>query len=292
MLVVMVIVANYFFDQVLVKKEHSKIDKATNEAMNNTAGTHFKKLSFKDDEEVYLTNKDALRMAGFIKKGHGKTWIITSHGYKSNHMQDLSLAAPFLYTSDYNLLMIDHQASGASEGNVYGFGVGDYQALQQWITYLKERYGSDINIFLWGLSMGASTVLYVASSVPSNVKGIIADCGYTSPYEEYKFMLKHYIHIPSWPLMPLFRLVVLLRGHYDIKASVTESISNSLVPIMYITGEDDTFVPPECTKNNYEHTSSLKEIHWFKGAGHAMSYQSNPKEYEKLVYNFINKYDK
>ena len=60
------------------------------------------------------------------------------------------------------------------------------------------------NLYLAGVSMGCATVLMTLSlGMPKNIKGVIADCGFTSPYDIFKHILKIDFHLPLFPIMQI-----------------------------------------------------------------------------------------
>lgn len=77
---------------------------------------------------------------------------------------------------------MDQRAHGDSEGHTITFGVRERMDCLLWCRYAVEHFGTDCEIWLNGVSMGASTVLMASNlPLPPQVKGIIADCPYDSP---------------------------------------------------------------------------------------------------------------
>ncbi len=67
--------------------------------------------------------------------------------------------------------------------------------LLEWINWVNRQPFVGLPIYLFGLSMGAATVLMTAGeALPDNVHGIIADSGYTSPRDEWKYVAEHNLH--------------------------------------------------------------------------------------------------
>ncbi|RYG71153.1 hypothetical protein EU245_14955 [Lentibacillus lipolyticus] len=60
------------------------------------------------------------------------------------------------------------------------------------------------DIILHGKSMGAVTVLMASGEeLPDEVKGIVADSGYSTVKAELAHQLKHLYQLPSFPLWTL-----------------------------------------------------------------------------------------
>ena len=243
-------------------------------------------------EEITIDSYDGLKLHGYFREAESKTnkTIISVHGYHGTAFNTAPIFSHFLVDFNYNILFIDLRSYGKSEGKYTGYGVQDSKDLMSWINYLTDRYNSDIEIALFGISMGGNTVSVLADKVPKEVKCIIDDCGYTSPQEEFKYLLKEQMHVPVFFLF-FANIINKIVCHYGFKdVNSVESLKGSKVPVLFISGDSDTFVPTRMTKENYEACTNTKEIKFFKGVEHARSYFLNKEEYKKLVLDFLAKY--
>ena len=75
------------------------------------------------------------------------------------------------------------------------------------------------------------------------------------------------------------------------EVSCTEALKNCKVPVMFIHGTDDHFVPVEMTYENYKACASEKHLLIVPGAEHGMSYMVEKDKYEKEALHFWQKYD-
>ena len=64
------------------------------------------------------------------------------------------------------------------------------------------------------------------------------------------------------------------------------------VPVLFIHGTDDKFVPVEMTYENYKACKGQKHLLVIPGANHGMSYRVDKAAYENAVLNFWHLYDK
>ena len=143
-------------------------------------------------EELHVMSYDGkLLHATFLPKEHAKGTILLFHGYKSCWQIDFGLVLPYYYdTLGYSLLLVDQRAHGQSQGKYLTFGVRERMDVISWATYMGQKLGPDAPLILGGLSMGATTVLMASCfEFPANVRAIIADCGFTSPYQTAKRVL-------------------------------------------------------------------------------------------------------
>ena len=294
------IIVEVFYNKSLVRpkqnKKKSSVQKDMEDELFNDERRKEFKIAYEDiitsSEEVEILNDKGEKLKGrLLKRNDDHLWVICAHGWMSNKENDLAFSGKCFYDHGYNILMIDHYAHGKSEGKRIGFGINDAPNVLKWINYLNERMNNP-QLILFGVSMGASTLLYLSSyeELPSNVKCIIADCGFTSPYEEFSYLAKCHYHLPLFPTMPFMRIKTKRLNGFDMKTSTYDSVKKSKVPILYICGDKDTFVPLKFTKKNYELTSSEKELLVVKGAIHGSCYMTNKEEYYRYVASFTKKY--
>ena len=205
-----------------------------------------------------------------------KTMVVV-HGFGDNSLT-LGNYIRFFHQAGYNVLAPDNRSHGHSQGKYIGFGWQDRQDLQDWIQQLIRRKGSNVQIGLFGVSMGASTVMYyLGLKVPKQVKTAIADCGYASINGELTYELKRLFNLPSVPLIPTANLYTQALAHYSLYDGETaQTLKHNHIPLFIIHGTKDTFVPTSNAKLNYQNDSGPKKLWLVKGAKHARSYQKNP----------------
>lgn len=219
-----------------------------------------------------------------------KTMVVV-HGFGDNSLT-LGNYIRFFHQAGYNVLAPDNRSHGHSQGKYIGFGWQDRQDLQDWIQQLIRRKGSNVQIGLFGVSMGASTVMYyLGLKVPQQVKTAIADCGYASINGELTYELKRLFNLPSVPLIPTANLYTQALAHYSLyNGETAKTLKHNHIPLFIIHGTKDTFVPTSNAKLNYQNDSGPKKLWLVKGAKHARSYQKNPALYQKRVLTWTAKY--
>ena len=212
---------------------------------------------------------------------------ILFHGYKSSSLLDCSGGTYFAHQLGHNALVVDQRSHGQSEGNVITFGIKERKDCLCWIQYAIEHFGKDIDIILSGLSMGAATVLMATDlKLPENVKGIIADCPYSSPKEIIMKVGKD-MHFPPHLMYPFVWLGARIFGGFNLsESSASKAIKNCKIPILLFHGEADNFVPCEMSKTLQNSGAKDITLELFPGAGHGLSYMIIPDKYEKAVETF------
>ena len=190
----------------------------------------------------------------------------------------------------YNVLLPDQRSHGASGGHTITMGVKERYDCRAWAYWAYKRFGPEVPIFLMGVSMGAATVLLASGlDLPETVRGIIADCGYTSPHDICTKVLKTVV--PSALMGPIYavgRVGTLLYGRFDPDdADCRQAVAKARIPILFIHGEADDFVPCEMSRENFDACASPKRLVTIPGAGHAVSYYVDIPAYEKAVTEFL-----
>lgn len=242
-------------------------------------------------KEVYIEDKKIkLHSYEIVNKKESKIWVIAVHGYTDSGYFMVNAAKQFL-SYGYNVLIPDLRAHGKSEGKYIGMGWLDRLDLLKWIDYLIATYG-DIKIILYGVSMGAATVMMTSGEkLPSNVRMVIEDCGYTSVWDEFAHELKYIFHMPTFPALYNANIITKIRaGYFFKKASCIKQIKKSKIPILFIHGDRDKFVPFYMLDRLYNAATCPKEKLVIKNAGHAEAQWIEPQKYWHAVRKFIKRY--
>lgn len=246
-------------------------------------------------ESVSIQARDGIRLkARYLASATpGKRVLLALHGYTSTGLGNFCTMAKFYQDMGFDCLIVDHRAHGESEGDYVGFGVLDRFDCMAWIRYIMERFGGDVQILLHGVSMGASTALMTLGfpDLPDAVKGVVADCGFTSPYDVFAHVIKRDYHMSPFPMMTISDALCQKKAGYRCKDySTLTALEHNDRPVLFIHGEEDTFVPTWMTEQNYAACKAPKEKLIIKNAGHAAAYYENHEAYEAAVTAFVNRW--
>lgn len=242
-------------------------------------------------EDFYVTSKDGLKLHNYLLRNNSSDkWIIAVHGYTSEGKLMASYARKF-YDMGYNVILPDLRGHGQSEGDYIGMGWDERFDIIDLIENIVDN-NENSQIVLFGVSMGASTVMNVSGEeLPSNVKAIIEDCGYTSAWDEFSYQLKELFGLPAFPMMHTASLLGKIRAGYWLgEASAIEQVKNSKTPMLFIHGDSDTFVPSHMVNELYSAAKVEKEKLIIPGAGHAKSKDVDSELYWSTIFDFINRY--
>lgn len=250
----------------------------------------FCQLSDRPCEDVSIESFDGLTLFGrYYHVRDGAPLDIGFHGYCSSALTDFAGGSELSFSMGHNLLLVDERAHGRSQGRTISFGILERQDVAAWADYAAERFGKDTPIFLYGVSMGAATVLMASNlDLPENVKGIIADCPYSSPKEIIRKVARD-MHLPDRLAWPFVRIGARVYGGFDIdETDACQAVKNSKVPILIIHGESDSFVPCGMSDIASENPAMVSRF-TFPGADHGFSYLVDTPRYRKIVTEFVEK---
>lgn len=242
-----------------------------------------------DSKDYYITSDDGLKLHGrFYEYAPGAPIELMFHGYRGTAERDLSGGVQRCFQLGRSAFLVDQRCSNESDGHVITFGIQEHKDCIRWVHYLIELFGPDVKIILTGISMGASTVLMAAGqSLPENVIGILADCGFNCAKDIIYCVIKN-MGLPPKVCYPFVWLGARVFGHFNLESySAEEAMGHCSVPVIFFHGEADDFVPAWMSKRCFDACSSKKELVLVPGAGHGLSYPVAPERYINALREFF-----
>nr|WP_297169445.1 alpha/beta hydrolase [uncultured Dysgonomonas sp.] len=214
------------------------------------------------------------------------------HGYTDNSIRMLMIGHLYNKEMNYNILLPDLRAHGKSDGEYIQMGWKDRLDILKWIDVSKGIYGDTTNMVIHGISMGAATTMMTSGEdLPENIKCFVEDCGYTSVWDEFKHKLKDEYGLPAFPILPVTSLYTQMKVDWNFKeASSLEQIKKSKLPMFFIHGDKDTYVPTWMVNKLYEAKPGEKELWIVPGVEHANAYWDYTDEYVAKTNQFVSKY--
>ena len=283
----------YFFHVAQIREEKSFINN-NGRSKDNPLYAYEQSFDQLTKETLWTTNQGLKQDAWYVpaETATNKT-VIVVHGF-TNDKEDMKSYAWIFHELGYNVLMPDNISHGDSEGQIMGYGWNDRLNVIKWAEMLVEQ-NSDSEITLFGVSMGAATVMMASGeeSLPDQVVNIIEDCGYSSVWDELKYQAKEMYNLPAFPILYEVSAISKIRAGFSYgQASSVNQLKNNTRPVLFIHGSDDTFVPTSMVYKNYQATQGEKELYIVKGAGHAKSFETDPQAYIEKISTFLKKYEK
>ncbi|WP_430605065.1 alpha/beta fold hydrolase [Enterococcus sp. DIV0840] len=226
---------------------------------------------------------------------------VVQHGYRSNPM-NLMMEAEFLYELGYNVIIPDARSHGKSEGSYITFGVYERNDINAWINQELETKPNQ-KFLLFGVSMGAATVMMSQETPHPNVEAIIEDCGYYSIEQQARDVMR--LLTSKLQYIPLVNqidwynceneLIDALNNEFvkpilkiDLfSISPLDAVSKSNVPKLFIHGTADWFIPPVAKDKLFTAALGYKEQLAIPDAGHSLNLQVGGTVYKEKVRSFL-----
>lgn len=270
---------------------------AKNATVPQSAEPDGRKQWFNEQNPEILTilSVDGQKLRGYLYPADkpSDVYVFCSHGYRSSGKREYSVTTKYYHDKGFNVLIVDHRSLGESEGKYIGFGYHESRDSINWLNYLISRFGEGIQIIMHGVSMGSATVMLMCGdeNLPANVKFAIADCGYTSAWNEFAHNLS-LAHVPTFPLLNGVNAVSRVFAKYDFKDTDTlAAVSRADIPMLFVHGKDDTFVPTYMAQQLFDaYGGPYKDLLLVDGAWHAESYRKNSAAYEEKINEFVDKF--
>ena len=240
-------------------------------------------------EQVQISAHDGVSLVGhWYPCENPKRIIVAMHGWRSSWSQDFGPIADFWHDNNCAVLYAEQRGQNNSGGDHMSFGLLERYDCLDWVNWVTERMGTNLPVYLAGVSMGATTVLMASAlELPDNVCGIAADSAFTSPHAIWKHVSDNNLHIPY--MLHKSEADRMCQQRIQMKASsasTTEALKKCTVPVFLVHGADDHFVPVEMTYENYKVCASKKRLLIVPGADHCMSYIVEKETYERAAREF------
>ena len=242
-------------------------------------------------QEVRTKSFDGLLLRGkWVPAENPKATIILIHGYHTHYIHDFAGIFSLYHSIGLNLLLVRQRSHGESGGKYITFGVRERKDVRSWVDFHNRTHGMD-NVFLGGMSMGASTLLFAAGEdLPPNVRGITADCGFSSPAEILGHIIRQDYHLPPKLVLPLMEVWARVLGGFSFyECDSRKTLARSKIPVVFIHGTADTFVPCAMSQAGYDACTAQREIHLIEGADHGRGYLFEPDRLTKALVDFFNR---
>ena len=239
-------------------------------------------------EYCEIKSFDGLRLTGYYYEYRpGAPMEIMFHGYRGSAEQDLPGGVQRAFSCGRSALIVDQRCAGGSQGKTITFGVNERKDCLAWVDFAVKRFGPDVKIILTGISMGAATVMMaLGEELPKNVVCVLADCGYSSPKEIIKKVMVD-MKLPADLLYPFVKLGAKLFGRFDLEEiSPMEGVRRAKIPVIFIHGEADGFVPCDMSRSLYESCASQKKLLTVPDAGHGTAYLKDGEAYLTALRDF------
>lgn len=247
-------------------------------------------------EKWEIKSYDGLNLVGHFlpaenhHEGKRKVMLMM-HGYHSSYKADFCISSRIFHDMGYDLLLIDQRSHGESEGKLICYGVKERFDCLSWLNEINRRLNGQCDLYMMGVSMGCATVtMALGLELPKNLKVCISDCGYTSPTDIFAHVMRSSYRLPKFPLLYTQNLMCRIAAGFDPKFSTIDILKKNKLPVLFIHGDADDFVPTYMSRENYQACASEKELLIIPGAHHAQCFAAATETCTDAIVDFIEKH--
>lgn len=218
---------------------------------------------------------------------------VVVHGYTDNAIRMFMIGYMYHHDLGYNVLLPDLQYHGRSGGKAIQMGWKDRLDVMEWTKIADQLFGGNTRMVVHGISMGAATTMMLSGEIlPEYINCFVEDCGYTNVWDQFSKELKEQFGLPAFPLLYTASWLCDWKYGWNFReASALEQVRRCRLPMLFIHGEKDIYVPTEMVYELYEAKPDPKQLWVVPGAAHAASYKENPGIYTEKVKTFLNLYN-
>lgn len=241
-------------------------------------------------EPVETESDDELKLRGvFLRRKDPRGTVLLLHGCRSSWKLDCSGYARFFYERGWQILMADQRAHGASGGRRCTYGVWERYDVRGWTNYLAMRFGDGHRIFVYGFGMGGTAALSASAlELYGDVRGVIAEGAYTTPWDVLQAYLERQLHLPAAPLLWLLNLFTgLLEGFGLRDQNAADAAAESAYPILLLHGTEDVEVPIEMARRIAHSGRGNVTYLPVEGGGHGTCHSTDPERVETAITDFL-----
>jgi alpha-beta hydrolase superfamily lysophospholipase len=201
----------------------------------------------------------------YFKEENSKGTVIIFHGYGDDKSRMLGRGG-YLQALGYNVLLVDFQGAGGSEGNTSTIGYDEAQQVKTCVDYIAGK--GEKNIHLLGISMGAAATLKAMHDYDLPVKSLILECPFGSLSRAIKNRFK-LMGVPSFPFTQLLLFWGSVQTGCNFFSYCPADYAKSVkVPTLLLWGEKDDKVSREEIDDIYNNLQGPKKLITYQEAYH------------------------
>ena len=254
----------------------------------------FEQMTTEPSEEVQITSDDGLLLKGhYYCNQEGAPLVLFFHGYKTYLYNNSLSVFDICRKLGYNLLIVSQRAQNESDGHTITMGLKERYDCLAWANWAADRSGRETPMFLMGTSMGGGTVMMASAlELPSNVRAIVEDCGFSSPSVIYRKYIGDIV--PQFLVGTLYQLgrcgARLFGGFHIKETDCLTAPSQTDLPVLFIHGEGDQQVPCWMAEECYQAAAGDKQLLLIPEADHTQAYYADTERYMETITAFFEKY--
>ncbi len=193
--------------------------------------------------------------------------------------------------------LVGHGATGPHGRFSPSYGYHEKYDVEAVVEEARETFPGSRIFGLVGESLGAASVLQYSGLPEARVSFVVADCPFSSGLEQLDARLAS-MHVPYFVRLPvvviLSALARVARGVPMAEASSMRAVLSTDLPVLFVHGLDDYYVPFSMSIDMYNARKKAgrdkTRLLLVAGARHAKSWNTDPRLWERTVFDFIEEY--
>ncbi len=228
-------------------------------------------------QTVSFVTSDNLKLQGWYLRSAGNRGTIAMfHGHGGKKSSLLPEAAVFRKLG-YHTLLLDFRAHGSSEGNTCTIGQDESEDVKLVYDYLKDK--GEKNILLYGVSMGAATIMKSIADYDLSPTKVILEMPFGSLQEAVEGRLK----IMQLPPQPLATVLTFwggsIHGFWAFNLNPAEYAKSIKCPVLLQWGRLDPRVSEKETKAIFDNITTPKKMVTYEESAHEALYKKEPAKW-------------
>lgn len=252
-----------------------------------TKPSAYENVTLKTDDSLQLEgwyiDRDSAKYNAILPKGT----VILFHGH-GGKKSDLLPEANEFYALGYNVFLIDFRAHGNSDGNLCTIGFEESKDVKVAYDFIEAK--GEKNIILYGVSLGAATILKAFEDGYINPQKIILEMPFGTLQDAVKGRLK----IMNLPQQPFASLLTFWggaeQGFWAFKFKPQEYAKKVNCPTLLQWGSNDKRVSAKETNTIFQSLNTTqKTFVEYKNSAHQSLCINENGKWKTEVANFLNK---
>jgi pimeloyl-ACP methyl ester carboxylesterase len=240
-------------------------------------------------EDVVFKSPDGTELRGWwVPAKDSRGSVVLAHGLNRSRIEMIR-KVPFLNEHGWNALLFDMRHHGESGGPATTFGKREKDDVLAATAFARTRTPGPV--VLWGVSLGAATVILAAAEDPT-VAGVVADSSYRSLTDT----IQHHVRlfrgfrwwtaiVPPWPTANEVIFWMGRRGGFDPASVDVRAAAARLAgrPALFVANTEDQRMPKEIAFELKEAAGDGAMVLLVPGKSHGGAWRDGTAAYQAAV---------
>jgi alpha-beta hydrolase superfamily lysophospholipase len=238
-------------------------------------------------ENIEIKTEDGLKLKGWFIKADStsKGTVIMFHGHGSSR-SGIVTSAEKINSLGWNVFLIDFRAHGESEGNTSTIGVKETKDVKAAYAFIESN--NEKNIVLYGVSLGASTILKAVKDEGLQPSKLILEMPFGTLLEAIEGRMKT-MGLPPQPLSSLLAFWGgVEQGFWAFNHEPQEYAKSINCPVLLQWGLNDPRVTQKETETIFNNIPiKEKKLVIYNQCAHQNLFKKEPEKWVANISEFL-----